>query len=304
MRRVVNPLRLMNAEIETSEVGTLPIKIKPSRGLIPIDYKLEVASAQVKSALLLAALHLEEESRIIEPIATRNHTELMLGLSTKKAESGTEIFASRKNYPEPFQLFVPSDISSAAFFIVLALITKNSELLIKNVSLNESRTGIITVLKKMGAEIIIDEHASGGREKMGDLLVRSSRLANVEIPAGLIPNIIDEIPVLAVAGLFAEGEFKVANAKELRVKECDRIKAVCYNMKAAGAEVEEFEDGFVIKGLHSHSEVQFESFGDHRIAMAFAVLSMALESGGRVNQFDAVSISNPGFVGQVKSLTV
>ncbi|MEW6193743.1 MAG: 3-phosphoshikimate 1-carboxyvinyltransferase [Bacteroidota bacterium] len=302
MLRVVNPLRLMGAEIETSGNGTLPLTINASNNLKAINYKLEVASAQVKSALILAALHQDEVSKIIETTSTRDHTERMLGCKVEQGEEGKIIYASKKNYPVNFEITVPSDISSAAFFIVLALLTKNSNLLIKHVSLNETRTGILTVLKKMGGKITVENEIVENGEVRGDIRIVSSDLRNIEIPVELIPNIIDEIPILAVAGIFANGNFKVSNAKELRVKESDRIKSLCYNFKVAGLNVNEFEDGFEISGKMNNAKVEFESYGDHRIAMAFAVLSMLMDNSGIVNQFESVGVSNPNFIEQIKKI--
>lgn len=302
MMRIVEPLRQMGANINASEYGTLPITIKPSSNLHSINYKLNVPSAQVKSSLILAAVHLDDESVLIEPISTRNHTELMLGLKTEKCEEGTKIFVSKKNYPEPFNFTVPSDISTAAFFIVFGLLSKNSDILIKNVSLNETRTGILEVLKRMGGRISIENEIAESGEKRGDVRVLSSQLKNIEIPFELIPNIIDEIPILSVAGLFAEGSFKITNAKELRVKESDRIKSLCDNYRKLGLDIIEYEDGFELNGEIRIKNPQFESYGDHRIAMAFAILSMLLKDGGKVNNFDCVAISNPDFINQVRSL--
>jgi 3-phosphoshikimate 1-carboxyvinyltransferase len=303
MRRIVDPLRLMGGNISANENGTLPLVIKPSDKIHHLNYTLQVASAQVKSAMLLCALHLDEESVIIEPWATRNHTEKLLGMKTEKTSEGTAIYVSKQNYPEPFEITVPSDISSAAFFIVMALLSKNSRVVIKNVSLNETRTGIIEVLKKMGGQIEIGNSRLEKGEEVGDVIVVSSDLKNIKIPEALIPNIIDEIPVLSVAGIFAEGNFRIENAKELRVKESDRIKSMCYNFKLAGLEVDEFEDGFELSGTLSDSEVLFESFGDHRIAMADAVLSMLMKNGSSINGFECVAISNPNFVKQVAALS-
>lgn len=302
MLRVVEPLRLLGANIETTPGGTLPMKINVAEKLVPVNYKLQVASAQVKSALLLATLHLDEESVIVETVPTRNHTEKLLGLRTEETPEGTKIYSSKKNYPEQFEITVPSDISTAAFFIVLTLLAKDSELVIKNVSLNETRTGIIEVLKKMGADISIEKEFLEKGEKVGDLLMRSSALRNVEIPENIIANIIDEIPILSVAGIFADGNFRINNAKELRVKESDRIKSLCHNFKLAGLNVDEFEDGFEISGSLTDKHVTFESFGDHRIAMAFSVLSMMMKNGGTINQFESVGVSNPSFVEQLKKI--
>jgi len=302
MKRVVEPLNMMGADITASPEGTLPLVIKPSSSLHAINYKLKVASAQVKSALILAALHLEDESIIVESIPTRNHTEKLLGLKIEKTEDGTLIFVSKKNYPKNFEITVPSDISTAAFFIVLGLLSKDSNILIKNVSLNETRTGILDILKSMGGNITIENEITQNGEKRGNIRVKSSQLKNIEIHAEIIPNIIDEIPILSVAGVFAEGKFRVTNAKELRVKESDRIKALCENYKKTGLKIEEFEDGFEIDGKILDDNFIFESYGDHRIAMSFAVMSMLIKNGGRVNNFDCVSISNPDFLTQLQSL--
>lgn len=302
MKRIVEPLRQMGADISANENGVMPVKIKPSTMIKPVNYKMQVASAQVKSAVVLCALHLEEESVIIEPVATRNHTEKLLGLKTEQSSEGTKIFVSKKNYPQPFEITIPSDISSAAFFIVLALITEQSEIVIKNVSLNETRTGIIDILRLMGGRIEIENAKEEKGEKVGDLRVFSSMLKNVEIPFTIIPNIIDEIPVLSVAGIFADGNFKISGAKELRVKESDRIKSLCYNFGLAGLDVTEFEDGFELHGKVTDDSVMFESFGDHRIAMAFGVLSLMMEKGSSVNEFESVGVSNPNFLSQIQKL--
>ncbi len=303
MMRIVEPLKFMGADISVNESGKMPITINPSLSLKPVEYRLKVASAQVKSAMLLCALHMEDESIIIEPEATRNHTEKLLGLKTEKTESVTRIYVSKKNYPEPFEITVPSDISSASFFIVLAALSVNSDITIRSVSLNETRTGALTVLKNMGARIEIGNlHLEKG-EETGDLRIFSSKLKNVEIPHSIIPNIIDEIPILSVAGVFADGNFKITGAKELRVKESDRINSLVVNFKAAGLSVKEFEDGFELSGSPANIHTTFESFGDHRIAMAFSVMSMLLECGGSVKNFESVAVSNPGFYNQVLALS-
>lgn len=302
MTRIVEPLRMMGAKIEPSKNGTLPLKIFPSFNLKPTEHTLKIASAQVKSALLLLALHLEEESIIIDPFNTRNHTEKMLNLKVDKTTEGNKIFCSKKNYPKSFEINVPSDISSAAFFIVAALITKNSEILIRNISVNPTRTGVIEILKEMGGNIKIINEKNECGEEVGDILVKSSSLKNIEIPKEIIPNIIDEIPILSVAGIFGEGDFVIKHAEELRVKESDRIKSLCENFKKVGLNVIENTDGFILTGELKNNFAEFESFGDHRIAMTFAILSSTLEKGGVVNEFDCVKISNPKFYEQLKSL--
>jgi len=303
MMRIVNPLKLMGANIETTAAGTLPLRITPSQELHAIEFTMPVASAQVKSAIILAALFLEEQTIIIEPIATRNHTERMLDLRTENTEAGTKIFVSKKDYPRPFEMTIPSDISSAAFFIVLALLTNDSEVLIKNVTLNETRTGVLQIIKEMGGRVLPENEIEEGGEKKGDIRIFSSQLTNIEIPDYIIPNIIDEIPILSVAGVFAKGSFIIRNAKELRVKESDRIMAMCHNFKIMGLDVKEYEDGFEVSGNIKKGDFVFESFGDHRIAMAFAVMSMLLPSGGSVNNFEAVAVSNPNFIEQIKNLS-
>ncbi len=302
MKRIVEPLMLMGANICAHESGTLPIVIKPS-AIKPINYKLQVASAQVKSAMILCAIHLDEESVFIEQTPTRNHTEKLLNLKTEITSGGARIYVSKNNYPLPFEITIPSDISSAAFFIVMCLLTKNSTILIRNVSLNETRTGVINILQQMGGKIEIDNEREEKGEKVGDIRVYSSKLKNVSIPKSIIPNIIDEIPILSVAGIFAEGNFRIDNSKELRVKESDRIKSLCNNFKKAGLTVNEFEDGFELSGNVSNAETLFESYGDHRIAMAFGILCMLMKNGGSVNDFECVGVSNPQFVEQIKNLT-
>lgn len=302
MKRVIDPLREMGGIIE-SDTLTLPLRIFPSNNLKVIEYTLPVASAQVKSAILLCGLHLLQDTIVIENIPTRNHTELMLGLPIVVENNQKKIFSSKKYYPVAKEYFIPSDISSTSFFIVLALLVKNSNLIIRNVSLNESRTGIIQVLKKMGGNIETDNVHNKGGEVIGDIIVKSSKLKNIEIENSIIPNIIDEIAVLAVAGLFAEGRFTINNASELRTKESDRINAVCSNLRLAGVEVEEFNDGFSFDGGILHNNFTFESYDDHRIAMAFSVLSLLLNNGGKINNFGCVKISNPQFLSQLKDIT-
>ncbi|GAB6281442.1 MAG: 3-phosphoshikimate 1-carboxyvinyltransferase [Ignavibacterium sp.] len=300
MKRILHPLKLMGGKIFSSEKDTLPLKIFPSENLNSITYELSVPSAQVKSAILLAGLHLEEETCVIENEQSRNHTEILLNLKTEKKEDKILIYSSKKNYPEPNNYFIPSDISTAAFFIVIALLSKNSSLIIKNVTLNPTRMGIVNILKQMGGNIEFDNLESNSNELFGDLIVKSSELHNIEIDKKIIPNIIDEIPILSVAGLFAEGDFIINNAKELRVKESDRINSLVFNYKILGLNVEEFEDGFCLSGKIKNYSPTFESFNDHRIAMAFSILSLLLDNGGKINNFECVKISNPNFLTQLK----
>lgn len=303
MKRIIEPLENIGANIKSSEQNTLPIVITPSEKLKNIYYKLEVPSAQVKGSILIAALHLEEESSVIENQFTRDHTERMLGLKQEVSEKEKRIFASKDYYPSPKEYFIPGDISSAAFFIVLALLSKNSELILKNVSLNPTRIGYLKILEAMKANICYENLRESGNEPYGDIVVKSSELKNIFIPKELIPNIIDEIPALAIAGLFASGEFNVTNCSELRYKESDRIKSICYNLKSLGVEVSEKNDGFSFSGELKNLNPQFASFGDHRIAMAFSVLSMLLPQGGTLKDSESVAISNPDFYSQIEKIT-
>lgn len=302
MKRIIDPLELMGADIKSNN-GFLPIEISPVNSLKPIEYMLPIASAQIKSCVLLAGLFLDEETVVIEKKVSRNHTEKMLNLKVEEIDGVKKIYSSKKKYPEPNEYIVPSDISTASFFIVLALLLKDSEIILPNVSLNESRVGIISVLKKMGANIELDDVNTINGEKRGKLIVKSSNLVNVEIPNEIIPNIIDEIPILSIAGVFAEGDFKIRSAKELRFKESDRIKAVCDNLKLLGLNVNEFDDGFNISGNFNIKKVTFNSYGDHRIAMAFSILSLLIEQGGNIENFECVNISNPNFLMQLESVS-
>jgi 3-phosphoshikimate 1-carboxyvinyltransferase len=302
MKRIITPLTAMGGKLSATENFTLPLKIYPSPKLTPLHYELPIASAQVKSSVLLAGLHIDEPTIVIEKFPSRDHTERMLGLKSQKTENGIEITSSRSYYPEPKEYFVPSDISTAAFFIVLGLLMPDSCLRIKNVSLNPTRTGILDVLKNMGGNIETENEKEITGEPFGDILVRSSKLKNIPLPEEKIPNIIDEIPILAIAGIFAEGDFEIKNVSELRGKETDRIQAICYNLKKTGLEVEEFEDGFNILGNMNQNFSNFESFDDHRIAMAFGVLSLLLKQGGKVNNFRCVSVSNPDFLNQLNKI--
>ena len=302
MKRVIEPLTRMGAQFNATKNLTLPLTIDPKPEIIPINYEMPLASAQVKSSVILAGLHCESETKIIESVHTRNHTEKMLGLPVQFEDGKIISTASKKYYPEPSEYFVPGDISTSAFHIVLTLLTPNSGLLIKNVSLNPTRTGFIEVLKQMGANISFEDIRKSSNEEFGNVLVKSSSLKNITINSQIIPNIIDEIPVLTIAGIFAEGDFLIENVKELRLKESDRISSICLNLKQLGLIVDERLNGFSVGGSIKYSRPIFESYNDHRMAMSFAVLCMLMEHGGEVNGFECVKISNPQFEEQIKSI--
>jgi 3-phosphoshikimate 1-carboxyvinyltransferase len=303
MKRIIEPLSLMGCKIK-SKGDMLPILINPTNVLKPIDYELKIASAQVKSAVLFAGLHLDVKTSVIEFIQTRNHTENLLDLSVQKDDRKIKSLVSSSNYPEPKEYFIPGDVSSAMFFIVLALLTKNSELIIKNVCLNNTRIECINILKRMGGIIQIEQKGVSNNEIFGDIVVKSSLLSNVNIDEDIIPLLIDEIPIITIAGVFAEGGFQLKGASELRVKESDRIKAICANLLKLGLNVEEFDDGFCFTGDINKLSEPFESFGDHRIAMAFSILSSLLDNGGNVKGIESTSISNPEFLNQLRSIIV
>ncbi|TFG76088.1 MAG: 3-phosphoshikimate 1-carboxyvinyltransferase [Thermodesulfobacteriales bacterium] len=296
MKRVVSPLAQMGAKINGNEEGNkLPLTIIGSN-LKGISYELPVASAQVKSAILIAGLYAEGETEVIEPEPSRDHTERMLaylGVPIKK--KGHSIKINKVSKINPGEIIVPSDISSAAFFIVAALITPGSEVLIKNVGINPLRTGIIDILKNMGGDIeIINERDVNG-EPIGDILTRSSNLHATEISGDVIPKAIDELPLVAVAASFAEGETLIKDAKELRVKETDRIHAMATELGKLGAEVEEFEDGMSIIGTQALTGATCSSWGDHRIAMSIAIAALRAKGETEIIDADCVSVSYPGF---------
>ncbi len=303
MKRIITPLTAMGGKIKSSENLTLPLSFYPPEEITGINYELPVASAQVKSAVLLAGLHSEQITSVSEKFPSRDHTEKMLNLKTKIKENGKITFVSKDDYPLSATYFVPSDISTASFFIILCLLSPGSSLTMKNISLNPTRTGILDVLRSMDAKIETANVKEMNGETFGDLIIYSSELHNIKIEEKIIPNIIDEIPILSVASIFSVGKFEIDKISELRAKETDRISAICHNMKLLGLDVEEKEDGFSISGNMKNNNPVFESFGDHRIAMAFGILALLLKDGGRVNNFDCVSISNPDFLNQLSKVT-
>jgi 3-phosphoshikimate 1-carboxyvinyltransferase len=295
MGRVAEPLRLMGAEIELSNSGTAPLKILGGRHLRGIDYALPIPSAQVKSAVLLAGLMADGTTTVRETVQSRDHTERMLGLETRwegnalctSVHGGNEISAS--------EFVIPGDFSSAAFFIVGALVTKNSELTIKDVGINPTRIAMVDVLRKVGASIEIANVRTVAGEPIADLLIRSSDLqGDIRLDGETTPRLIDEIPILAVAGMFAHGSFTLKDAKELRSKESDRIAALVYNLRELGNEVEEYEDGFAFQPKKRNINRELESFNDHRIAMAFGIAGLAVP-GITIRRSECVSVSFPKF---------
>lgn len=295
MKRIITPLSLMGAGISGND-GYPPLKINGG-DLNGITYRLPVASAQVKSALLLAGLNACDPTVIIEPDKSRDHTERMLacmGADIKVGTKGIELRPGREL--SPVEWVVPGDISSAAFFMVAASIIPGSELRIRNVGLNPTRAGIITILNNMHARIKVENwHISGG-EPLGDIIVSHAQLKGTIIEGDVIPSLVDEIPVLAVAMAVAEGQSIVRNAGELRVKETDRIAAICSQLSVLGVNLEELEDGFIINGgtgsLHGGT---VDSLNDHRMAMSLAVAGWVSQKPIVIQNAEAVNISFPEF---------
>lgn len=305
MKRVTDPLKLMGCNIEgNDDANYTPIKIYGGN-LNAIDYHMPVASAQVKSALILASLYADDTSFIHEKIKSRNHTEIMLkSFGADINIENLKISVNPVNELFSQDIYVPGDISSAAFIIVSALITKGSEVIIKNVGLNDTRTGIIDVVKNMNGNIeIINERLVGG-ELVGELLVRyTPNLCATTIDKDIIPRLIDEIPVIAVLATQAEGTTIIKDAQELKVKESNRIKAMVDNLKILGADIEELEDGMIIKGKAKLNGGKINTFKDHRIAMAFSTLNLMSDEKIKLDNEYCINLSFPGYFDLIKSLT-
>ncbi|CEN91676.1 3-phosphoshikimate 1-carboxyvinyltransferase [[Clostridium] sordellii] len=298
MKRVTDPLRLMGCEIEgKDDANYTPITIKGGN-LTGIDYKMPVASAQVKSSIILASLYANSPSTIIEKAKSRNHTEIMLnsfGADIKSNDLNINITPIDELYSIG-DISVPGDISSAAFIIVAASIVKGSEVTILNVGLNETRTGILDVLKNMNGNFEVFNRRLVGGELVGDIVVRYSEdLASTTIDSDLIPRLIDEIPVIAVLATQANGDTIIKDAKELKVKESNRIQAVADNLKRMGADIEELEDGMIIKGKRKLKGAKISTFNDHRIAMAFSIAGLICESDVELDNTMCIDISFPGY---------
>lgn len=304
MARVVRPLAEMGANINLKDNNYPPVNVYPAL-LKPLEYEMPIASAQVKSAILFAGLFTDGATVVRETHQSRNHSEIMMAQfgadisvsdTTVKLNGGKNLTAA--------DVTVPGDISSAAFLIVLALITKDADITIENVSLNETRAGIIDVVKKMGGNITITEHESTG-EKFGDIRVQyTSDLKPFHIDGDIIPRLIDEIPILAVLAVFANGDSTVKGAEELRFKETDRITAVVSELKKFGVSFDEYEDGFkVFPGYSSIKQDEiFKGYHDHRIIMMLIVMSIATNTNIEIDDSSAIDVSFPSFVSDLEGL--
>ena len=305
MGRVIEPLSRMGASFEASPGGTLPLLMRGSLPAVPIEYRLPVASAQVKSAVLLAGLNTPGITTVIEPVPTRDHSERMLrgfGAEIEVEEAGGERIIRIRGEAElrPQTIEVPGDPSSAAFFIVAALLVPGSDLTIENVGLNPTRAGLIEVLGQMGASIEALEPREVGGEPVADLRVRHSPLTGIEVDPALAPSMIDEFPVLFVAAALAAGTTTTRGLDELRVKESDRLAAMAAALTGAGARVEEREDGLVIEGaggepLRGSANAPVATHLDHRIAMSMAVAGLASRGGVEIDDTRPIATSFPAF---------
>ncbi len=296
MKRVIEPLARMGARIESTERATAPLTIHGIFPLKAIHYEMPISSAQVKSAVLLAGLFAEGDTSVVETITTRDHTERMLGLE-RREQNGRMVITTRGGMTiEPRAFSIPGDLSSAAFLIVAATIVPGSDLLLKNIGLNPTRSRCIELLRSIGADIREERVEVFSGEPQGDLRVRSAALrGDLVLDGKKSAEVIDEIPILAIASLFSQGSFRLTGAGDLRNKESDRISAMVKNLRALGCEVEEYADGFAFQGKKDVIGAEIDSFGDHRIAMAFGVAGLAAEGKMTIHGAECVAISFPGF---------
>ncbi len=296
MKRIIEPLSMMGADISSiNNNGCAPLAIRGTK-LHGIHYHSKVASAQVKSSILLAGLYADGETKVTEPYVSRNHSELMLNYfgadvstenTTASIKPADELFAQK--------VIVPGDISSAAYFIAAGLIVPDSEILIKNVGVNPTRDGIIRVCREMGADITLLNETNASGEPTADILVRTSSLKGTTIEGAIIPTLIDELPIIAVMACFAEGTTVIKDAAELKVKESNRIAVMVNNLSLMGADIIETEDGMIINGGKTLHGAAIDSHLDHRIAMSFAVCGMASDGETKILGSECVNISYPEF---------
>lgn len=309
MGRIMTPLTTMGADIKSiSNNGCAPLSINQTPGIIPklkgIHYVSPVASAQIKSCVLLAGLYADGETSVSEPTLSRNHTELML---SQFGAHITSVNNTATILPEPMltarKIDVPGDISSAAYFIAAGLLVPNSEILIKNVGINPTRDGILRVCRQMGADITLEHVINNGGEPVADLMVRSSELTGIEIGGDIIPTLIDEIPIIAILACFAKGTTIIKDASELKVKESNRINVMVENLSKMGADITATADGMIINGGKPLHGAMIESKSDHRIAMSFAIASLLADGNTEILNADCVDISYPDFYSDLSNLS-
>ena len=303
MKRIITPLSMMGADIKSeNEKGTLPLTIKGNT-IKGIHYNSPVASAQVKSSILLAGLYANEETSVTEPYVSRNHTELMfnyLGIDCKT--QGTTATVKPCSSFNAKDIVVPGDISSAAYFLVAGLITPNSEITLKNVGINDTRDGIIKVIKMMGGDIKIENEVKDGCEYSADITVKTSSLKGCTIGDALIPTLIDEIPIICIMAAFAEGKTIIKDASELRVKESDRIELMVKFLSAMGCDITGTPDGMIINGGKPLKGAVIDSNLDHRIAMSFAIAGINADGETEILGSEVVNISYPNFYKDLERL--
>jgi 3-phosphoshikimate 1-carboxyvinyltransferase len=310
MKRVLEPLSLFGLTWEPQGADLLPLTLKGARQPLPMEYTLKVPSAQVKSAMLLAALNVPGRTTIIEPVATRDHTEKMLRgfgakIEMREMREGTAISIQGHAELRPTRIAVPSDPSSAAFPLVAALIVPGSDIVLEAVMLNPRRTGLIETLMEMGADIALENRRDSGGEALADLRVRHSALKGVDVPPERAPSMIDEYPILAIAASFAEGTTRMRGLEELRVKESDRLSAVAAGLAANGVKVEEKKDAMSVEGRGGDGVPgggMVATHMDHRIAMSFLVMGLAARASVSADDGTMIATSFPNFSALMKSL--
>ncbi len=301
MDRIALPLREMGARISLTN-GHAPIKVTGGQALHGIEYKLPVASAQVKSCVLLAGLFASGTTTVVESETSRDHTERMLGLTTIDLQGVRHVGVSQGYRIAAREWVVPRDFSAAAFFIVAGSIVSQADIRLEKVGLNPTRSVLLDVLRAMGADIVVFNETQDGGEPVGDLRIRSADMEGVTISGDLVPSLIDEIPVLAVAGAVAGGRTEIRDAGELRVKETDRIRATVDNLRRLGARIEELDDGFVVEGGASLHGADVDSFDDHRIAMSMAVAGLVAEGETTISGASCAGVSFPAFWDELSAL--
>ncbi|UZR29420.1 3-phosphoshikimate 1-carboxyvinyltransferase [Methylococcus mesophilus] len=302
MRRVTEPLRAMGARIDTTEAGTAPLRIAGGSRLKGIDYAMPVASAQVKSCLLLAGLYAEGKTCVTEPAPTRDHTERMLaGFGYPVARDGNRVCLQSGGKLSATRIDVPADISSAAFFMVGAAISPGSDVLLRHVGINPTRTGVIEILREMGADIEILDPREVGGEPVADIRIRHRELRGIRIPEHTVPLAIDEFPALFVAAACARGETVLTGAEELRVKESDRIQVMADGLVALGIDAQPTPDGMIVQGGRLRGGA-VDSRGDHRIAMSFSIAALRASGPIEIHDCANVSTSFPNFVALARTL--
>lgn len=303
MKRIIIPLSQMGADITSingNDCAPLRIQGKPLHG---IHYQSPVASAQVKSAILLAGLYADGETSVTEPYVSRNHTELMFeSFGVNIQCKGTTVTVQPASHLEAQKIIVPGDISSAAYFIVAGLITPNSCITIKNVGINSTRDGILDVCKAMGADITLSNVNDTIGEPTADITVRTSSLKGTVIEGAVIPKLIDELPIIAILACFANGTTIIKDAQELKVKESNRIDVMVQNLSAMGADIEATDDGMIIRGGKPLHGAIIDSKLDHRIAMSFAIAGMNTEGNTEIQGAECVNISYPNFYQDLEAL--